>query len=119
LNSSRPAVANGKKLQTYQQSQILGMEPLPLLIKVYDYVILNCKKGDITCASKGLVELISALNFDYQEVSLGLFRLYQYCQDKIKKREFDEAVIILQGLRNSWIQAMRQKQKGKKELSGK
>ncbi len=56
-------------------------------------------------ASKGLVELISSLNFDYEEVALGLFRLYQYCQDKIRLEEFDEAVTILQGLRDAWMES--------------
>jgi len=77
-----------------------------LIIKVCDFVILNCKKGDMTEASRGLVELISALNFDYQEISLGLFRLYQYCMEKIKNKEFDEAIHILQGLRNAWAQSL-------------
>jgi len=101
------AEINGKKLQLYQQNQIMSMEPIRLLIKVYDYTILQCKKHDEVRASKGLVELIAALNFDYQEVSLGLFRLYQYCMDKIKQKEFDEAVYLLQGLRDAWAQTSR------------
>lgn len=100
---SKSAIINGKKLQSYQRSQILGLDPVHLLLKVYDFTILNCKKNDVTKASKGLVELISALNFDYEEISLGLFRLYQYCMDKIKKGEFDEVVSILQNLRESWV----------------
>lgn len=100
---SKSAIINGKKLQLYQRSQILGLDPVHLLLKVYDFTILNCKKNDVTKASKGLVELISALNFDYEEISLGLFRLYQYCMDKIKKGEFDEVVLILQDLRESWV----------------
>ena len=102
---------NGKKLQSYQQSQIMGMDPAQLVLKVYDFVIVNCKKKDIVKASKGLVELISALNFDYDEMALGLFRLYQYCLDKIKQNEFDEALHILEGLRDAWLQALN----GKKE----
>jgi len=104
LQTKSAAILNGKKLQSYQQNQIMGMEPVHLLIKVYDYTIMHCKKGDVPRASKGLVELIAALNFDYQEVALGLFRLYQYCMEKVKQKEFDEAIYLLQGLRDAWAQ---------------
>jgi hypothetical protein len=112
------ALMNGRKLKSYQSSQIMSLDPIPLLIKVYDFIILNCKKKDIEKSTKGIVELISALNFDYQEVSLGLFRLYQYCLDNIKQNKFDEAVVILEGLRDSWTATMNKKQPSfKKELS--
>ena len=105
-----PVVKREKKNQllNYQRNQIMSMNPLQLLIKVYDVAILSCKKHDIEKASKAVVELISALNFDYEEISLGLFRLYQYCLDRIKQGEFEESIKILEGLRDSWTQ-VRQK----------
>ena len=112
MRKTQATVVNGKKLQTYQQSQILGLDSVQLLIKVYDYTILQCKKGDISLASRGLVELISALNFEYQEIALGLFRLYQYCMDKVKQSEFDEAVALLQGLRSAWLTTTAEKKGG-------
>ena len=87
------------------------MDPVPLLIKVYDFTIMNCKKKDSVKASKGLVELMSALNFEIEEVSLGLFRLYQYCQDKIKQEEYDETIPILEGLRDAWIDSLKREKK--------
>jgi len=81
----------------------MSLNPVQLLIKVYDFAIVNCKKGDPEKASKAIVELMSALNFDYEEISLGLFRLYQYCLDRIKKGEFEEAIKILEGLREAWV----------------
>ncbi|MFC1564106.1 flagellar protein FliS [candidate division KSB1 bacterium] len=96
----------------------MSLDPIPLLVKVYDYIILNCKMKNIDKATKGLVELISALNFDYQEVSLGLFRLYQFCLDSIKQNNFDDAIKILEGLRESWISTLDKKvPHAKKELS--
>ena len=112
MRYSNAAVINGKKLQSYQQSQIMSLDPVQLIIKVYDYIIVQCKKGEITKASKGIVELISALNFEHEEVSLGFFRLYQYTMDKIKQSEFDEAIEILQGLRNSWAKTLTTGNKG-------
>ena len=101
-----PAVrkAKGNKFIDYQRNQIMSLNSLQLLIKVYDFVILNCKKGNIEKASEGIVELISALDFNHQEISVRLFRLYQYCLDKIKQGEFEESVKILEGLRESWVQ---------------
>lgn len=115
MQNGIPAVLNGKKLQSYQQSQILSMEPVPLLIKVYDFTILNCKKKNMEKAGKGLVELISTLNFDYPDVSLGLFRLYQYCQDKIREEKYDEVISILEGLRNAWIETLKKEMIVKQE----
>lgn len=106
MQNSTTTTLNRKKLQSYQQSQVLGLDPVRLLLKVYDFTILNCKKNDLAKASKGLVELISALNFDYAEMCLGLFRLYQYCMDRIKVGEFDEATEILQDLRDSWSETL-------------
>lgn len=106
MQNTNTATLNIKKLQLYQKSQVMSLDPIQLLLKVYDFTIVNCKKNDLTKASKGLVELISALNFDYEETCLGLFRLYQYCMDKIKVGDFDEAVEILQRLRDSWAEAL-------------
>jgi len=83
------------------------MDSVSLLIKVYDYTILHCKKKDLARAGKGIIELMSSLNFEYEEISLGLFRLYQYCQDKIRQGEFNEAVHILEGLREAWVESLK------------
>ena len=95
-----------KKFLDYQRNQIMSLNPTQLLIKVYDYGILNSKKGDIDKTSKALVELISALNFDYQEIALGLFRLYQFCLDRVKKGEFEETIKILTRLRETWTKTL-------------
>ncbi len=69
-------------------------------------------------ARQGLVELISALNFDYHDVSLGMFRLYNYCLDNIKQENYDEVIVILKGLREAWSESMKNAtDESKKELS--
>ena len=92
------------KFLNYQRNQIMSLSPIQLVIKVYDFAILNCKKKDIDKASKAIIELMSAFNFDYQDISLGLFRLYQFCLDQIKKGEFEDSIKILERLRETWIQ---------------
>jgi len=74
-----------KKHLNYQKSQIMSMSPAQLVLKVYDYAILGCKLKDSGKVSKALIELISALKFEHGEISLGMFKLYQYCMDIVKR----------------------------------
>ena len=81
------------------------MNPVQLVTKVYDIAIVSCKKKDNIKATKAVVELISALRFEYKEVSVNLFQLYQYCLDNIREENYEEAIIVLTGLRESWVEA--------------
>ena len=86
----------------YQKSEILGLTPVQLLIKVYDFAIIGCRSKDADKVCRALVELISSLRFEYQEVSVGLFRLYQFCMDDVKQGKFENAEKILISLRDTW-----------------
>ena len=101
----------------YQKTQIMSMSPAQLVLKVYDYAILGCKLKDSGKVSKALVELISALRFEHSEVSLGMFKLYQYCMDVVKKNQFDEVMEILSELRNTWLVVIRENQSPKKNIA--
>jgi len=98
-------INRNQKTDNYLRNEIMSMTPVQLVTKVYDLAILNCKKKDMVKASKAIVELISALKFEYEEISISLFQLYQYCLDQIKKEEYDDAIDILTGLRESWVEA--------------
>jgi len=63
----------------------MSLSPVQLILKVYDYIIVNAKKSNYSNVNAGLTQLIAALNFDYKEVSMGLFRLYRYCQTQSQK----------------------------------
>jgi flagellar protein FliS len=93
------------KINTYLENQILNSKPEELVLKVYDFILLNIKKKNYNKANAGIIELIAALNFDYQDVSLGLFKLYTYCQNQIRKENWTEAQEIIQDIRNSWAKA--------------
>ncbi|HPI36855.1 MAG TPA: flagellar protein FliS [Ignavibacteriaceae bacterium] len=89
----------------YLVKEILEATPQKLLLRVYDFAIVHCQKRDLAKTNKALQVLISALRYDTEEVkniSIGLFRLYQYCQDKTREGNFDEAYKILVELRKSW-----------------
>ena len=79
-----------------------------LLLGIYEAGIEGCQKHDVRQASAALVELIGALNFDYEEASMGLFRLYDYCLRQVREKKFNEVAQILAGLRDAWTEALQQ-----------
>ncbi len=103
------ATAYAKKghagIDEYQYQQIMSMTPEQLILKIYDIAIVSVKKGDQQRATRAVAELIGSLNFDYQEMALGLFRLYRYTQDKIREGNKEEALMVLEELRNTWATA--------------
>jgi flagellar protein FliS len=89
----------------YLYNEIMNLSPVELILRIYDFAIVNCKRRDAEKANRALTELISALDFDYKDISLPLFKLYHYCQNEIRKGKFDNAISILQELRDTWAKA--------------
>ena len=69
------------RTQEYRQQDVMGASPLRLVIMAYDLAIQSCEVKDFEKATKAISVLRDALNFDYPEVAVGLFRLYQWCID--------------------------------------
>lgn len=96
------------RANTYLANEILNASPQKLLLKVYDFAIAQCSNKNIEKTNRALAELISALKYEGEEVaeiSNGLRRLYEYCQDEVRKQNFDIALEILTELRTTWIKA--------------
>lgn len=91
----------------YKTNEIMSLSPVQLILKLYDYIIVNSKRQNYDNVSAGLTQLIAALNFDYQEVSIGLFRLYRYCQNQSQSGNFAEVEKIVTELRSAWAQAFK------------
>lgn len=53
MRNSNAALMQNQNIKSYQKSEILGLDPIQLIIKVYDFIIIQCKKGDSDKASKG------------------------------------------------------------------
>ncbi|MFZ0390251.1 MAG: flagellar export chaperone FliS [Calditrichia bacterium] len=104
LNYRRQAPAR-KGISTYQQNQILNLSPTELILKIYDLIIISIKKEDISKANSGFTELIASLNFDQKEIAMGLFRLYRYCQECLRKNQYKQALQVVEDLRESWAKA--------------
>ncbi len=94
-----------KGISKYNQNSILNADPTELILKLYDLGIVSVRKGDLKKAQQVFVELIAALNFDYQQEALGFFRLYRYCQECLYKGNTEEPLEILRDLRETWAQA--------------
>jgi flagellar protein FliS len=89
----------------YIETEILNLSPVELILKIYDVAIVSCRKKDVEKANKAITELIASLDFDYKEISIPLFKLYQYCQYEIRKGNFENALEILKELRETWAKA--------------
>ncbi len=103
LTYRKPVVQ--KNISQYQVNSILNASPTELILKLYDLAIVSIKRGEIQKANLVLTELIAALNFDYKDVALGLFRLYRFCQECLYKGRTQEPLDILTELRETWAQA--------------
>ena len=99
---------NNNQMNSYLVKEIMEASPQQLLIKVYDFAIVNCQRQNIEKTNKALQELINALRFDgddVREISIGLLKLYQFCQEEMRNRNFEIVLKILTDLRESWRNA--------------
>jgi len=99
---------NKNRASAYLVNDILDASPQKLLIKIYDFAIAQSKNKNLEKTNKALMELISALRFDNEEVSeisIGLKKLYEFCQDQMRKNNNEIVVEILTDLRKTWITA--------------
>lgn len=99
---------NQDGIDAYRKNQVMGASPGQLVLLLYDHVIKSLKDSDMRGASKGIVELMSSLDLDYQEVSGKLFSLYEYCLDLVKRQEYEQALKIMTEMRQMWAAAIKQ-----------
>lgn len=88
--------------QEYRQQDVMGASPVRLVVMAYDLAIKACEQQDFVQATKAIGALRDALNFDYAEAAVGLFRLYQWCLDAIRQGDYQSATVTLRELREAW-----------------
>lgn len=88
--------------QEYRQQEVMGASPIRLVVMAYDLAIRACEQEDFGRSTKAISLLRDALDFDYPEVSVGLFRLYQWCLDCIRQGDYKSAQNTLSDLRDAW-----------------
>lgn len=97
------------KTNPYIVNQLSIASPEQLIMKVYDFAILHCQKNDMVKTNEALQVLINALNFNdpaANEISNGLLKLYQYCQDQMRKNHNQMVLKILTELRDTWQESL-------------
>ncbi len=93
----------------YLIKEIIDASPEKLLIKVYDFAIVQVQRHNLEKTNRAIQELINALDFsreDTREIAMGLLRLYKFCQDKMREKEYDIVHRILSELRDTWNEAI-------------
>ncbi len=93
------------KVPTYLEQEVLSWSKEKIILKMYDLFIVSCKRRDTIKMSRVLIELMGSLNFEYEDISTRLYRLYEYCQRCVFQRKYDEALHIIQELRDTWALA--------------
>ncbi len=86
----------------YKQQDVMSASPLRLVIMTYDLAIRSCEQKDFEKAVKTISALRDTLDLDYPDVAVGLFRLYQWCLDCIRKGDYAAAITTLFELREAW-----------------
>lgn len=98
----------GYAATAYMASQTQAMSPTDVMLELYDFAIAGCLARDTRKASAALVELIAALDFRYEEIATGLYRLYEFALREVKAQRFEPAHRILGELRDTWRLALRE-----------
>ena len=87
--------------------KIMSAKPEQLISYIYDAVISACHQKDQDRVLRGLMMLVQALNHDYQEVAMPLFKLYQYCLERARRNDFSEVEELMAGVRSAWVESMK------------
>ena len=98
----------------YLVNEIMESSQEKLLIKLYDFALTNCRLHNIEKTNKALNELIFGLRFDeekFEKISAGLFQLYNFCKDQMRKRNFSIVEKILSELKETWSDTLKSAKK--------
>ena len=90
----------------YVNEQLNSMSPMQVLFKLYDICIEACAREDRKRASRAVIEMISALDFEYEEMASRFLRVYRSALVRVNKRDFDGARAAIQSLRDAWVEAI-------------
>jgi flagellin-specific chaperone FliS len=95
------------QMMEYRQQEVMSASPIKLILMAYDVAITACEQSDFDRATNAVSILRDALNYDYAEAAVGLFRIYQWCLDCIRNEDYASAAATLRELREAWCQVER------------
>lgn len=102
-----PAQYQDTSKDPYLTQKIMSAKPEQLISYIYDAVISASYQKDQERVLRGLMMLVNALNFDYQEVAMPLFKLYQYCLERARRSDYSEVEELMVGVRSAWVETMK------------
>lgn len=86
-----------------QIAQLSGLSTADRILGLYAAAIDQSRRRDTGSLAAVLVELMRAIDFDYGTVADGFYRVYEYCLRKAREGDFDSVALILQDLRDVWL----------------
>jgi len=96
-------MVNSRGKAIYRNQDIMGASPIRLIIMAYDVAIQACDTENFKQAIDAVTLLRDSLNLDIHETSDGFLRLYQWCLECIRERDYESARSVLAELRDAWI----------------
>ena len=109
MYNTRTFPGYNKRANQYVANEILNASPAELIMKVYDFAIVNSKKNNMIKTNEALQVLINALSFEHpsaREISTGLMKIYLHCQEQMRRQKNEEVARILYELRDTWRTAL-------------
>jgi flagellar secretion chaperone FliS len=103
---------SNRRVNQYISNDILDASPEQIIMKIYDFAIRNCQQHNMIKTNDALQVLINALNFDHpeaKEISIGFYRIYRYCQDQMRKQNYEIVFKVLSELKQTWETALAQR----------
>lgn len=93
----------GYQAAEYRQQDVMGASQIRLVVMTYDFAINACERSDFSHATRAISTLRDALDFNHGDAAVGLFRLYQWCLDCLRKEDYQSAKRTLSELRDVWM----------------
>jgi hypothetical protein len=75
------------------------------ILDLYDRGIDGCLKRSEQEVREAILDLMAALNFEFEEAAVGFFRIYELSLQHAKARRFDVPLHVLRRLRAAWTDA--------------
>lgn len=100
---------HNQRANQYVINEILSASPEQLIMKVFSFAIVNCQKKNMIKTNEALQVLIDALDFDNpaaKEICIGFYRIYRYCQEQMRKKNYDIVLKTLTDLKETWETAL-------------
>jgi flagellin-specific chaperone FliS len=93
-------------LRAYRAQQIEGQDPGRTILLVYDAARAACRERRMRTALQAVEELAAALDLEQGQIAEGLLALYAYVMRRIREGAWEDALRILDELRDTWAEAL-------------